>query len=672
MATGRLDGQAATGKESDIGAQARLEHQAETTCWRGYEQDESEINRSTGHSDAGVDRGGPPSLIEFSFCSRLARTRAEGFRAVTSPRSQPAQTSARLFHRPELSAARNAARSWSATVSDKWRIDQAAAFAWTALEAYGNIIHPSLKLSSTHRQTGSGLDVEAWQLARGIGQEATFLSVPDAIHYLTSLYPAMLPERRRSEIGAFYTPPCLANRLLDLSTEAGLDWRSARVLDPASGGGAFLVHAAARMRAAYRDSEPAFILSQIGNRLLGLEIDAHAAALAQAALEILLGDLILASGRTAPSMLRVCDTMEETPDAKFDLVIGNPPYGRVTLSKVQRDNYARGLYGHANLYGIFTDIAIRWAKTNGLIAYLTPTSMLGGQYFAALRGLLASDAPPIAIDFVQARKGVFEDVLQETFLALYRRGGETQRIQVHYLQVGSETEAKVVRNGTVGLPEDPRLPWLAPRDPKHSELVAHVEGMPNRLNDWGYEVATGPLVWNRHKAQLVHSLGHHCHPLVWAEAVTSDGRFVFRAEKRNHAPYFKVKAGDGWLLVEQRCVLVQRTTAKEQARRLIAAELPEAFVREHGGVIVENHLNMVRPKAPPKVSATAVAAILNSRIVDQVFRCISGSVAVSAFELGALPIPSVEAMQEIERMLTQGISKAELETAIAALYGQPG
>lgn len=592
---------------------------------------------------------------------------------MTSPQSQPGPPPARPCNRPELSAARNAARSWSATVSEKWRIDQAAAFAWTALEAYGNIVHPGLQLSSAHRQVIPGLDVEAWQLARDIGQEAAFLSGAEAIHYLTSLYPAMLPERRRSEVGAFYTPPCLADRLLDLATEAGLNWTSARVLDPAAGSGAFLVHAAARMRNAYGDSEPAFVLAQIGNRLLGLEIDPHAAALAQAALEITLGDLISASGRTAPSMLRVCDTMEETPDPKFDLVIGNPPYGRVTLDRAQREKYARGLYGHANLYGVFTDIAIRWAKAEGLIAYLTPTSMLGGQYFAALRGLLASDAPPIGIDFVQARKGVFEDVLQETFLALYRRGGQNQRIQVHYLQVDNEIDAKVVRNGTVGLPEDPRLPWLAPREPRHSALIAHVESLPDRLGDWGYEVATGPLVWNRHKAQLVHSLGKNCYPLVWAEAVTSDGRFVFRAEKRNHAPYFRTSTGDGWLLIEEGCVLVQRTTAKEQARRLIAAELPEAFVREHGGVIVENHLNMVRPKEPPKVSAAAVAAILNSRIVDEVFRCISGSVAVSAFELGALPMPSVEAMKEVEQMLANGASKSELEAAITTLYGQhPG
>ena len=71
-------------------------------------------------------------------------------------------------------------------------------------------------------------------------------------------------------MGAFYTPPALTQRLLDLADEGGLDWKTARVLDPASGGGAFLLEAAARMLVYLKDSDPAFILAQLGHRLSGL------------------------------------------------------------------------------------------------------------------------------------------------------------------------------------------------------------------------------------------------------------------------------------------------------------------------------------------------------------------------------------------------------------------
>jgi adenine-specific DNA-methyltransferase len=69
------------------------------------------------------------------------------------------------------------------------------------------------------------------------------------------------------------------------------------------------------------------------------------------------------------------------------------------------------------MYGLFTDMALRHTKPGGVIAYVTPTSFLAGEYFKNLRALLGRDAPPATIDFISARKGVFDDVLQETLLA---------------------------------------------------------------------------------------------------------------------------------------------------------------------------------------------------------------------------------------------------------------
>jgi adenine-specific DNA-methyltransferase len=550
-------------------------------------------------------------------------------------------------------------------------MDEAASFTRYVFEAFTREVAPRSQLYAFERWPQGPLDQLAMQLAEGLGSAAAGLPRLEGLHLVTSLYPALLPERERNTLGAYYTPLALCTRLVDQATEAGVDWLSAKVLDPAAGGGVFLMHAALRMREAMKDSAPAFVLAQIGARLLGLEVDPRAAAFAQAALEVLLADLALASGRRVPALVRTCDTLDEPADETFDLVIGNPPYGRITLTAAQRARYARSLYGHANLYGVFTDVALRWAKPDGLVAYLTPASFLAGQYYGALRGLLAREAPPVAIDFVHARRGVFEDVLQETLLAVYRKGGLSTRAQVHYLHVVSEREASAVRIGTVGMPTDRSAPWLAPRDPRHSALVNRVERMASRLSDYGYTVSTGPLVWNRFKPQLRDKAGGRTtHPLIWAEAVTAEGRFVFRAQKKNHAPYFKLERGDAWLLVEEPCVLVQRTTAKEQARRLIAAELPAAFVEAHGGVVIENHLNMVRAQGNPKAPAAVIAALLNSRTVDEVFRCMNGSVAVSAFELKALPLPDPTKLKNLARLVAKGAGRARIEAECQRLYGE--
>lgn len=513
------------------------------------------------------------------------------------------------------------------------------------------------------------LDDAAVALARAFGRSAAGLPVVEALHVVTSLYPALLTGETRSNLGAFYTPPALVERLIHLATQAGVDWRQVRILDPAAGAGAFLVQIALRMRDAVSDCNPKIAIRYIGQHLVGFEIDPAAAALGQLALEIALFDLTKRAGMALPVMVRNCDTLEQTPQGDVDLVIGNPPYGRVGLTPSQRKRYARSLFGHANLYGVFTDIALRWTKQGGHIAYLTPTSFLGGQYYSALRGLLAAEAPPITIDFVHDRKHVFEDVQQETLLALYGKGTSSVRAQIHYLHVGDEGELRIKKNGTVALPSDAKRPWLAPRDAKHGALIAAVERMPLRLADLGYSVSTGPLVWNRFKPQLREKLGLKAvYPLIWAECVTSGGRFAHRAKRRNHAPAFQIEPGDDWLLVRKSCVLVQRTTAKEQSRRLIAAELPAAFVKKHGGVVVENHLNMVWADAP-KVPSKVIAALLNCEVVDELFRCISGSVAVSAFELAAVPMPPADRCAKLEKLLSQRADRKAIEAECRKLYG---
>ena len=572
--------------------------------------------------------------------------------------------------RIDLAELRLRCRLWANALADENRDTLALPFVRAALQAFARGAAPSLRFKDHDFKADGELDDLAADLARTIGCEAARLPLAEGLHFVSSLYPVLLPESKRSARGAYYTPPVLVDRLLDLATEQGVVWSTARVLDPAAGGGAFLVSAAMRMRAAMQGSRPAFVLRQICSRLSGFEIDPAAAWLAQTGLEIVLADLSASAGLRVLPMVRVCDTLNEPPQDMFDLVIGNPPYGRVALTPEQRRRYSRSLYGHANLYGVFTDAALRWTKPNGLIAYLTPTSFLAGQYFSALRKLLAGIAPPVSIDFVHARRGVFEDVLQETMLAVYRKAEGERRAQIHYLDLANEREVRITKNGTVGLPHDKASPWLAPRSAEHGGLVEAAEGMPSRLADWGYSVATGPLVWNRFKDQLCDRKGGRaCYPLIWAECVTADGNFIFRADKKNHSPYFRIKSEDEWLVVTEPCVLVQRTTAKEQARRLIAAELPAEFVYRSGGVVVENHLNMVRANGPVKVSPAVVAAVLNSGVLDELFRCMNGSVAVSAFELEALPLPKPEDLRELKRLIGAKASRVTIEAECRRLYG---
>jgi adenine-specific DNA-methyltransferase len=517
------------------------------------------------------------------------------------------------------------------------------------------------------------LSFEASEAAARLGSTSATLAPSQAGYFIGTIYTATLPEAYRSTHGVFYTPPEIVEMLLLMAEQAGISWAKCRVLDPACGGSAFLVPIAMRMVAALEGADPVFILRHLGARLRGFDIDPFGAWLAQALLEIALWDVAVRADRPVPVMVDARDSLAlrcEEADS-YNLVIGNPPYGRVSLESERRALFQRSVYGHANLYGVFTDAALRWAKPGGVIAYVTPTSMLSGLYYKALRQILAAEAPPLAVNFVTERVGIFEDVLQETMLATYRKGGLALSGKVGFIAVDLDGRARQKSAGTFSLPTKPDAPWLLPRVPAQAVLTRRLRAMPYRLADYGYGVSTGPLVWNRHKDQFRGTATSVTFPVVWAEAITSDGRFIWRSEKRNHSPWFSARRPkDDWLIVSRPCVLLQRTTAKEQARRLIAAELPDSFIRRHRGVVVENHLNMVRAiTEQPSVSAAVIAALLNSAAVDSAFRCVNGSVAVSAFELEELPLPAPRVMARLAKLIAICAPRVKIEAIISAAYG---
>ena len=98
---------------------------------------------------------------------------------------------------------------------------------------------------------------------------------------LGCVYIKALPPDFRASHGVFYTPPEIVRHTLDMAERAGIDWRRARCLDPSAGGGAF--NEIIRRIRDNLAAPPAFILSQIANRVRGYDLDPFGAWLAQLA-----------------------------------------------------------------------------------------------------------------------------------------------------------------------------------------------------------------------------------------------------------------------------------------------------------------------------------------------------------------------------------------------------
>lgn len=518
------------------------------------------------------------------------------------------------------------------------------------------------------------IDLSKEDLVQAI-EKGRFLSTRSEIEagfQIGSLYSGLLPPSFRSRFGVYYTPPCLTYRLLDLAVDVGIDWGRHKILDPACGGGAFLAPVASKMKEFLSEKSPDDVLEVITKNLRGFEIDPFSAWISEVLTETTLLDICAKSGKRLPNIVEIKDTLNSPATPNYDLVIGNPPYGKISLSEEARRRFKGTLYGHANLYALFTDVALQYLKPGGVLAFVTPTSFLAGQYFKNLRKLLHYLAPPVSIDFISSRNGVFDTVLQETLLAVFLKGKkERETVEINLIDVIASEALKAQKIGQIPAPRHPSAPWMIPRSKTQAQILNQLNSGFCTLADYGYKVSTGPLVWNRHKEGFRPHFSNGCYPVIWAESISNAGAFRFKADKANHQPFFEPSRNENWLIRNAPCILIQRTTSKEQESRIIAAILPDEFIDQYSGVIVENHINMVIPSnGAPVVRMDTLLAIFSSRTIDEIFRCISGSVAVSAYELESIPLPPPHTLGELENLIRTNAPIDEIEQEIINLYAQ--
>ncbi|MDO9443668.1 MAG: N-6 DNA methylase [Beijerinckiaceae bacterium] len=479
-------------------------------------------------------------------------------------------------------------------------------------------------------------------------------------------YVAALSAGTRARHGRHYTPKPLADHLWELARTSlgqrlpGLPLPGL-IRDPACGGGALLLAPLRQHLAATAHDEPAQTLRQIPDLIEGVDADPSAAWLASVVLAAellpLVGRLPAAERHPLPALATVGDGLAAAP-RPARAVIMNPPYGRVRLDSDARARWGRYLYGHANLYGLFLGAGLESLDAQGVLAALVPTSFLAGRYFTATRRELASQAPLHSVTFVEERDGVFAGVLQETCIAVFGRK-RARRTSIASVNGHVSSVARV---------PSPRgeLPWVMPRRSDDAHVAAAAAKMTENLGTLGWRVSTGPLVWNRRRDDLHPRAGRNRAQVIWAADL--DGGLLHRDRARDAMRWLELRGSDdAVMLLREPSILVQRTTAPEQARRIVSAQITAEDLAELGGrAVIENHVNVLRPAASAgdtAITQATLAAVLSTSTIDRLMRCISGSVALSAYELEALPLPNASILESWEPL-----RGTDLERAVAAAY----
>ena len=472
----------------------------------------------------------------------------------------------------------------------------------------------------------------------------------DAAYWLSSAYAQWVGDDLRSKQSLYFTPPKLADRVIDDLVSRGASLTSDHWHDPACGGAAFLVPTAQRMAVALSEigQSPKQIVKTIANQLSGNDLDETLLSVCEQFLLMALYSIVNASGITPTFKLKNIDGLlaKYQNAERPDVIVCNPPYRKLNAFETRKyeADYREVMRNQPNIYGLFIRKTLDVVKEGGLVGLLTPTSFLSGASFSKLRTSLLSRAHVLQVDMLSDRTSMFISVLQETVITVLKTTSSP-------VSAKGSTDINVLNSigayqhvGSLKL-HDGGGPWSIPRSVEDSELIHTSNNRRARLSDYGYVAKVGHLVTYRDKrkrfpARPKSSLSLCIVPIVWAGDISTGSFEHGRIHQKQRSDYFvEVSAHDHVSVISTPSVVLQRLTSNDQNNRLIAAPVPEVWQLLNGGFVAENHVIVLQTFLGNAWSPTMMASLLNSPLINRLFRAISGAPNVAISELNELPLP---------------------------------
>ena len=365
----------------------------------------------------------------------------------------------------------------------------------------------------------------------------------------------------------------------------------------------------------------------------------------------------------------------------YDYAISNPPYYKLNKNSPQAVVMSDLISGQPNIYALFMALTVSMLKPEGEMVFITPRSFCSGLYYKKFREWFLHNVQVSNMHIFESRQEVFDRdrVLQENVVIKAIRGGKRQdgKLVISFskdknfsdarrIEVGA-SEAIFQRNGEtfIGVPTS-----LA--DVRVLEMI---DKWPNTLKDFGMEISTGPVIPFRATEYLLPRWTGTAEsaPLLWMHNMQGM-RVVWPLSKNKKESAIRVCEGSKPLLLPvKNYVLLKRFSSKEQERRLYASVLLENEF-PHSFVGIENHVNYIhRPRGNLSLQeAFGIAAILNTRVVDNFFRSLNGNTQVSATEIRSMPLPGIDDIRRIGEVVCDIVShtnEIDLDKIAAEILG---
>lgn len=344
---------------------------------------------------------------------------------------------------------------------------------------------------------------------------------------------------------------------------------------------------------------------------------------------------------------------------RFDYIISNPPYFKLSKSDHRSKVASQIVYGQPNIYAIFMMMSALLLNENGELIFITPRSYAAGSYFKVFRERFFTIVQPNCIHLFGSRKDAFdrEAILQENIILKaikdHAFNKPDAKVLVSFSQGIKDLDSAIKRTIPIKEIIDLKTKNKVLRIPltyEDDKVIGIVHSWKENLHSLGLNISTGPVVAFRASNFISNngkSNGHKYSPLLWLHNVKTmkiewpttcrKPQFIEQRDKTKKL-----------LIKNKNYVFLRRFSSKEEDRRLIAAPYLSGTIQSDR-IGLENHLNYIyRPAGDLSIEEVfGLAALLNSGLLDLYFRTSNGNTQVSATELKDMPMPSIEFIKDL-------------------------
>lgn len=342
---------------------------------------------------------------------------------------------------------------------------------------------------------------------------------------------------------------------------------------------------------------------------------------------------------------------------KYDYVISNPPYFKLSKDDVHTRSCRSIVDGQTNIYALFMAICAKMLAKDGQMIFITPRSFASGRYFQSFRNFLFKN---VQIDFIHifnTRKDTFakDDVLQELVITSMSPHSKSTYITISHSQgivdLDKSQQKKYAEHQIVDLNSIEKVIYL-PVNERDNTILELFRSWDGTMGKYGIQISTGPVVAYRAVDFIVDKASDDTAPLYWLHNVVKMLCY-HPAPKKDKGQYIRVTDKTrSSLLPNKNYVLLRRFSSKDDNSRLVAAPYFGNMIQcEFVGF--ENKLNYIYKLKGHlhRAEAIGLAALLNSELFDTWFRTFNGNINVSASELRMMPLPPIDIIKEIGRKI---------------------